>query len=147
MRENRHRPNNSNFYSERSERNYENSPAISELAKKEQEHRHQWQDKYLRTNAVSFRMGQVFGLVYNLALLWMVYDLIQDGEKSLALKIFVGNLAIIAFALLVTSIERKVLSRKPPRRHGRGQKFNRDRKGGRDNRDNRENRDRDQKRF
>ncbi len=116
---------------------HESSPQLSDLTKKEQEHRHQWQDKYLRSNAISLRIGQVFGLLYNLALLAVVYDLIKDGEKDLALKIFFGNLAIIAFALLVTSLERKISSRKPPRR-GYG---NRDRRFNNNNRD-RDNRDR-----
>lgn len=128
MRENRHRPSNNSYddsYS--SERTREGSPVSSELVKKEQDYRHQWQDKYLKSNISSFRLGQVFGLIYNLALLWVIYDLIQDGEKSLALKLFVGNLAIIAFALLVTSIERKFLTRKPPRKSVRGGRFHKDR--------------------
>jgi hypothetical protein len=110
MTENRNRPRN-DFYSER---NQESVP--SDLLRKEQDYRHQWQDKYLRSNTLSFRLGQIFGLIYNLALLYLVYDLIQDGEKNLALKIFLSNIAIIAFALLVTSVERKIISRKPPRR-------------------------------
>lgn len=113
MRENRHNRS-ENFYS--SERDHESSPALTDLAKKEQAHRHQWQDKYLQLNNSTFRAGQIFGLIYNLALLYLVYDLIQDGEKILALKIFALNIAIIGFALLVTMVERKILSRKPPRR-------------------------------
>jgi hypothetical protein len=112
MRENKHRSHN-NFYSDRDQ---ESSSMPTELIRKEQDYRHQWQDKYLRSNIFSFRLGQAFGLIYNLALLCLVYDLIQDGEKGLALKIFALNAAIIAFALLVTSIERRVLSKKPPRR-------------------------------
>lgn len=112
MNENRNRPRN-DFYSER---NQETSSIPSDLIRKEQDYRHQWQDKYLKSNTMSFRLGQVFGLIYNLALLYLVYDLIQDGEKNLALKIFFSNIAIIAFALLVTSLERKIISRKPPRR-------------------------------
>ena len=127
MRENRHRPNNSYDDSYSSERSREGSPAISDLAKKEQDYRHKWRDKYLKSNITSFRLGQVFGLIYNLALLWVIYDLIQDGEKGLALKLFVGNLAIIAFALLVTSIERKFVTRKPPRKNVRNGRFNKDR--------------------
>jgi hypothetical protein len=119
MRENRHNnrsPN--NFYSARNE----NSPAPTELTKKEQDYRHQWQDKYLKSNIFSFRMGQLFGFIYNVALLALVYDLIQNEEKELALNIFAINAGVIAFALLVTAIERKVLSRKPARRNGRNDK-------------------------
>src|SRR4051812_12223109 len=102
MRENRNsRPhNNSGDYSERNE---ESSALLEQLVEKEQIHRHRWQDKYLKTSTLSFRLGQFFGVIYNLALLVLVYDLIQEGEKDLALKIFFGNIALIAFALLVTS--------------------------------------------
>jgi len=130
MRENRnHRS--GNFYSA------ENSSTLSELTKREQEHRHQWQDKFLKLNNTTFRAGQLFGLIYNLALLYLVYDLIQNGEKDLALKIFTLNIAIIAFALLVTTVERKILSRKPRRRN-----FNNRNEGG----DQRRNSGRDRKR-
>lgn len=111
MRENRNNSY-SNSYSDRDER--ESAP--SDLIKKEQEYRHQWQDKFLRTHNLTFRMGQFFGLIYNSAVLYLVYDLIKSGDKKLALQIFLANLAIIAFSLLVTAIERRVISRKPPRR-------------------------------
>jgi hypothetical protein len=133
MRENRNRS--SENYSP--ERSSESSGASHDLIKKEQDYRHQWQDKYLKSNTFNFRLGQVCGLIYNLALLWLVYDLVQDGEKNLAIKIFFGNIAILAFALLVTSIERRVLSRKPPRR-GHDSRFkNRDKNHRSNDRDNR----------
>ncbi len=118
MRENKPRQ---NFHP--SERSRENPSNISELTEKEQEHRHQWQDKYLKSYSSSFRMGQVFGLIYNIALLFVIYNLIKEGEKDLAIKIFTLNIAIIAFAILVTSIERKILSRKPMRK-GKNPRFN-----------------------
>ncbi len=112
MTENRHRPHNDSY----SDRNQESQLARLELIEKEQKYRHHWQDKYLKSNILSFRLGQVFGLIYNLALLCLIYNLIQNGEKELALKIFALNVAIVAFAMLVTSIERRVITRKPPRR-------------------------------
>ncbi len=115
MRENRH----SNSY----DRDHDHSsPALHDLTKKEQDYRHKWQDKFLKSNTVTFRLGQVFGLIYHLAVLYVVYNLIQDGEQSLALKIFAANLALVAFALLVTGVERKILSRKPARK-GRDKNF------------------------
>jgi len=145
MRENRHRTHEDHS----NERSSEGSSSLSDLVKKEQDYRHKWQDKYLTTNNFNFRLGQVCGLIYNLALLYLIYDLIQGGEKNLALKLFVGNLAIIAFALLVTSIERRVLSRKPPRRNHNSRFPNRDKnyrndreRGGDRRRDDREKNDR-----
>jgi hypothetical protein len=128
MRDNNRNRNSENFYP--SERAQENSPALSELAKKEQEHRHQWQDKYLQTSSTTFRAGQFCGFIYNLALLYLVYALIQNGEKDLALKIFVLNIAIIAFALLVTSLERRISTRKPPRRGFNNNRGRNDRRDG-----------------
>jgi uncharacterized membrane protein len=122
MRENRNKSYNNSY----SDRNQENSPTLSEMVKKEQEYRHQWQDKYLKVNSLTFRLGQLFGLIYNLAVLYLIYSLIKEGEKDLALKIFVLNLVIIAFALLVTTIERKILWRKPARR-GKEKRFNKSR--------------------
>lgn len=96
---------------------------MHDLIKKEQDYRHKWQDKFIKSNTLTFRLGQVFGLVYNLAVLYVVYTLIQDGEKTLALKIFAANLALIAFAILVTGVERKVLNRKPARKGRDGKNF------------------------
>ena len=139
MRENKHRS------EHHSERESETSPSLSDLTKKEQDHRHKWQDKYLQSSSNIFRLGQVCGLIYNLDLLFLIYDLIQDGEKNLAIKLFAANIALIAFALLITSIERRILSRKPPRRNhnsrfqGRDRNHRNDReRGGERRRDDRE---------
>lgn len=124
MRDNR---NNRSYQDSYSERNNENSSGLSELIKKEQDHRHKWQEKYLRSYNLTFRFGQFFGLIYNIILLGLIYNLIRDGEKDLALKLFTLNIAIIAFALLVTSIERRVLSKKPLRRNDGGNRFHNNR--------------------
>lgn len=89
---------------------------LFDMAKKEQEHRHSWQNKYLKSHNFSYRTGQVFGLVYNLALLALIYVLVGNGQQDLALKLFVANIALIVLILVVTSVERKVSARKPPRR-------------------------------
>jgi len=101
----------------------ENSSSMSELVKKEQDYRHKWQNKFLKSHFINFRIGQIFGFIYNAALLYLVYDLVKSGEKKLAAIIFVTNAAIIAFGLLVTSVERKIINKKPMRK-------NRDDRGG-----------------
>jgi len=93
----------------------ETSP-VNELTKKEQAYRHNWQDKFLRSNTLTFRLGQIFGLVYHLAVLYLVYSLVQSGDRDLALKVLALNVALVAFAILVTAVERKILSRKPARK-------------------------------
>lgn len=89
---------------------------LIEMTKKEQEHRHAWQDKYLRFHNFSYKTGLIFGFIYNMALLALIVDLIKAGNQALALKLFVINTGLLAFAVVVTAIERKVTTRKPPRR-------------------------------
>lgn len=123
MRENNNRHSNRPHNSDENfapERNHSN---ISELAKKEQDHRHQWQDRCLRSHGTNFRIGQVFGFIYSLGLLYLVYDLIQKGEKILALQIFAISAGLLAFALVLTTFERKFSTRKPSKRNSRGRQF------------------------
>jgi hypothetical protein len=114
----------------------QDSSSNSSLTRAEQDHRHKIQNRYLNT----FRFGQVCGLIYNLALLYLVYDLIINGEKFLALQIFVINASIIAFVILTFIIERRISSRrfnnrKPQRRHdNRGDNRNDSRNDNRDKR-------------
>ncbi|MBU6140031.1 MAG: hypothetical protein KGP29_00535 [Proteobacteria bacterium] len=42
-------------------------------------------------------IGQIFGLIYNLVLLYLVYDLAKSGSEKLALGIFAINAAFIFF--------------------------------------------------
>ena len=134
MRNNNRRPNNQRPNNQRQQRSGYNvlPPArvledyeiaapgsvskLLELAQKEQEHRHSWQDRYLKFHNFSYKAGVFFGFIYNMALLWLIYDLIQQGSTALALKLFAINAALIAFAIVATKIERKITTRKPPRR-------------------------------
>ena len=88
---------------------------LIKMAQQEQEHRHNWQERYLASHNVTYRVGQFFGVAYNAGLLYLVYSLIESGEKSLALNIFSINAAIMVFAILATTIERKIFSRRPSR--------------------------------
>lgn len=96
-----------------------------------------------RGKSLSFRLGQVFSFGYNLAVIYLVYTLIQQGEKDLALKIFFGNLMLIAFALILTFFSNKAFAERSSRRGGkhRDRRFNKPR----DNHD-RENFDRNDRR-
>ncbi|MES2676700.1 MAG: DUF2335 domain-containing protein [Pseudomonadota bacterium] len=97
---------------------------LMELTKREQDHRHSWQDKYLKLYNFNYKAGLLFGFIYNIALLAVIYDLINQHKESLALKLFVVNAALIAFAIIVTVVERKVTTRKPPRRINSNQNHN-----------------------
>lgn len=106
---------------------------LIEMAENEQKHRHNWQDNYLKSHNISTRIGQVCGVIYNVALLGVVYNLINSGEKELAMNIFSINAAVIAFVILVTTFERRVFSRRP---RVRGREDNR-RRGGDNKKDTR----------
>jgi uncharacterized membrane protein len=91
---------------------------LMEMAKKEQEHRHSWQDSYLKSHNFTYRAGQLFGFVYNILLLYLIFKLVRSGDISSAIKFFVINTLLISLAILVTFTERKMTTRKPPRRGG-----------------------------
>ncbi|MFT5703190.1 MAG: putative membrane protein [Rickettsiales bacterium] len=95
---------------------------LLDMTKKEQDHRHSWQDKFLRFHSFSYKTGLLFGFIYNAGLLFLVYNLINQGKEELALKLFAINALLIAFAIIATAIERKMTTRKPPRRHNLNQK-------------------------
>ncbi|MDX2083693.1 MAG: DUF2335 domain-containing protein [Rickettsiales bacterium] len=86
---------------------------LIEMAQKEQKHRHNWQDQYLKSHNFNTRFGQICGLFYNIALLGLIFKLIDLDEKELALKLFFINAAVISFVVIFTTFERKVFSRRP----------------------------------
>jgi uncharacterized membrane protein len=94
----------------------ERTSVSSDLIEKEQDYRHKWQDKFLKSHTANLRFGQSLGFLYNITLLYVVYSLISSGEKKLAVIIFALNAFIISFGLLVTTIERKVIHKKPMRK-------------------------------
>lgn len=98
---------------------------LMELAKKEQDHRHSWQDRYLKFHNFSYKSGILCGFIYNVALLALVYKLIEIGKTSLGLRLFVINAILIAFAITVTFVERRMVTRKPLRRNAGNNKNNR----------------------
>lgn len=89
---------------------------LVEMAEKEQKHRHDWQDRYLSSHNFSYRSGQLFGLIYNLGVLYLVYSLFRDGDKSSAIKLFLINAAIVIFAILFTTFERRIFTRRPEKK-------------------------------
>jgi hypothetical protein len=153
MKENQYnKPHSSSYSNPRVERDYGDSPSNYEIVKKEQEYRHRLQEKYLKINTASFRIGQLFGLIYNLALVYILYVLIRGGDKDLALKIFTLNAALIAFAVGLSTFEKRIFARnfsqKKSGKKFKGRNESRSDKSENRNRDDREKRrdDRDDKR-
>jgi len=56
------------------------SKDLIDLIKKEQEHRHKLQDKYF----MHFRIGQIFGGIFLLYIISMVFELAREGYIAMA---------------------------------------------------------------
>jgi len=99
--------------------------ALIELTKKEQEHRHKLQENQQKANNSSYFFGMIFGLFYNLSLLYFIYDLVEKGYRSLALKLFIINAGIIILSFGLLSFSRKSTFRKTNHvRHNNNKRFN-----------------------
>lgn len=66
-----------------------------------------------------FATGQLFGLVYNLAVLYIVYDFAMRGHEDFAVKIFAINAGIMAFAIIISFFERLSSARRRQNRDNR----------------------------
>lgn len=86
--------------------------ALIELTKNEQEHRHKLQENQQIANNISYFFGMIFGLAYNLALLYFIYDLVQRDLRSFALKIFAINAGLIVTCFALLTFSRKLSFRK-----------------------------------
>ena len=56
------------------------SKDLVELVKNEQIHRHKLQDKYL----MHFRLGQIFGSLFLICVIYMIFDLAKNGNPTVA---------------------------------------------------------------
>lgn len=86
--------------------------ALIELTKKEQDHRHKLQENQQKANNISYFFGMIFGLFYNLALLYFIYDLVQRDLRSFAIKLFIINAILIITCFSLLTFSRKISLRK-----------------------------------
>ena len=86
---------------------------LIDLTKKEQDHRHKLQENQQKANNSSYFYGMIFGVIYNLGLLYLIYDLINQGYRSLALKLFIINAFLILSCFSLLTFSRKMSARKP----------------------------------
>ncbi len=56
------------------------SKDLVDLVKKEQIHRHKLQDRYL----MHFRLGQIFGSLFLIYIIYMIFDLAKTGNFTIA---------------------------------------------------------------
>ena len=72
------------------------SKDLVELVKKEQEHRHKLQDKYL----AHFRYGQIFGSAFLIFVLYIIFDLAKYGYAKTAYGLAIIFGVLIIFILM-----------------------------------------------
>lgn len=75
------------------------SKDLVELVKKEQEHRHKLQDKYL----MHFRCGQFFGALFLVVVIYLIFDLAKCG----CLEIAYTMLGVFAFIIILILMQYK----------------------------------------
>ncbi len=86
---------------------------LIELTQKEQDHRHKMQENQQKANNSSYFLGMIFGTIYNIGLLYLIYDLVNDGYRALALKLFIINAFLILSCFGLLTFSRKLSFRKP----------------------------------
>ena len=104
--------NNRDHFDSRSELPIERN-ALIDLTKKEQDHRHKLQDNQQKANNSSYFFVMIFGTIYNLGLLFLIYDLINQGYRGLALKLFIINALLILACFGLLTFSRKLSFKKP----------------------------------
>ncbi len=124
-------------YNQKSERSFDNQASSRNDSSRNRGDRHNFRHDKPKSNMLNFYSGQVFGLIYNMSVLALVYSLIEKEEKTLALEIFGIHALIVIAALILGGFRRRFSSQRPHK------KFSRDRRKGRGERDRDNSRDRD----
>lgn len=88
---------------------------ILEMAKEEQEHRHSWENKYLKSMAYTTRVGQLLGFALAVILIYTCIIIAMDGNQNLASVVAFSGFAFLMIAALASAKSRRHIIR--PRRH------------------------------
>lgn len=88
---------------------------LMEIAETEQDRRNVWEDEYMRFHKKSMRLGQIFGFILLLSVVWGTIYLGSLGKDSIAIALAVSGFFSVALASLFSEIGRR-LSRRPRRR-------------------------------
>ncbi|MFI4984109.1 MAG: DUF2335 domain-containing protein [Rickettsiales bacterium] len=88
---------------------------IMEMAKAEQEHRHSWENRYLKSMAYTTRVGQLLGFALAIILIYTCLIIAMDGNETLASVIAFSGFAFLMIAALASARSRRHIAR--PRRH------------------------------
>lgn len=88
---------------------------ILEMAKAEQDHRHNWENRYLRAMAYTSRVGQLLGFALAIILVYTCMMLAYNEKEGVAAFIAFSGFAFLMIAALSSAKSRKHLVR--PRRN------------------------------
>ena len=95
--------------------------ALINLTSKEQNYRHQQQTKQQKLNNYFYFLGLILGFIYNISLLYIVYQLVQNNHYLLACSLFVINTVLILGSFAILSCSRKSNNHKPIKHHNKKQ--------------------------
>ncbi len=93
---------------------------ILDMAKLEQEHRHAWENKYLKSMAYTTRVGQLLGFALAIILIYSAMALSLEKQDTLASVIVFSGFAFLMIAALASANSRKHINR--PKRQFEGGK-------------------------
>ena len=88
---------------------------ILEMAKSEQDHRHNWENRYLRAMAYTSRVGQLLGFALAIILVYTCMMLAYSDKEGVAAFIAFSGFAFLMMAALSSAKSRKHVVR--PRRN------------------------------
>ncbi len=91
---------------------------ILEMAKLEQEHRHAWENKYLKSMAYTTRVGQLLGFALAIILIYSAMALVADKNDTLASVVVFSGFSFLMIAALASANSRKHINR--PKRNFEG---------------------------
>lgn len=90
----------------------ESADQLFEMSEAEQRHRHDWENNYLQHHILSYRIGQLFGLITVISLITAIVLLSYNGNTNEAKYLTIaGFLSITLISLL--SIRGRKFARRP----------------------------------
>lgn len=84
---------------------------ILEMAKQEQDHRHAWENKYLKSMSYTTRVGQLLGFALAIILIYSALALHNDENIMLAAVIVFSGFAFLMIAALTSANSRRHINR------------------------------------
>lgn len=94
---------------------------IMDMAKTEQMHRHEWENRYLKAMAYTSRVGQLLGFALAVILVYTCIILSMDKMEQLASVMAFSGFAFLMIAALASARSRRHIAR--PRRQFEAKDF------------------------